>query len=338
MNLKENIYNNHFSHIYVEKNAMKYKYTNELLNKFKNAKIILIDNYKAIFSANNQNFKLQKKSNKLILAEKKESLLYEGANVCENFGFENFYYTSFVINCIYDCEYCYLQGVYPSANIVIFVNFEDVFKELEKKLKKEKIYLCISYDTDLLAIDNLLNVVEKWYNFCLENENLFIELRTKSNNVKIFEKLNYNERFIIAFTLSPEEVIKISEFKTPSLEKRVEAIKILQSQGKKVRLCFDPLIYFENFEKIYSNMITYIFEENKIDKEKIKDVSIGVFRISKDYIKNIKKININSKIVNYPFSNIDGVYTYSDEKSNYIKNFIKEKVQHYIDEDLIFIS
>ena len=28
-------------------------------------------------------------------------------------------------NCIYDCRYCFLQGMYSSANFVLFVNFEE---------------------------------------------------------------------------------------------------------------------------------------------------------------------------------------------------------------------
>ena len=36
---------------------------------------------------------------------------------------------------VYDCEYCYLKGMYLSANIVIFVNIEDVLTEVESILK-----------------------------------------------------------------------------------------------------------------------------------------------------------------------------------------------------------
>ena len=36
------------------------------------------------------------------------------------------------MNCVFDCEYCYLKGMYPSANLVVFVNLEDIFAEVEK--------------------------------------------------------------------------------------------------------------------------------------------------------------------------------------------------------------
>ena len=55
---------------------------------------------------------------------------YEGAPVCQDFGNTNFYYCSTMMNCIYDCSYCYLKGMYPSGHMVLFVNIEDTWKNL----------------------------------------------------------------------------------------------------------------------------------------------------------------------------------------------------------------
>lgn len=103
---------------------------------------------------------LQHGSKALIIARKDGQLLYEGAEVCQSFGNEYFYYTSCVMNCIYDCEYCYLKGMYPSGNLVIFINIEDIFAELETLLAKHPVYLCVSYDTDLLALENIAGFVK----------------------------------------------------------------------------------------------------------------------------------------------------------------------------------
>ena len=132
INKKKISLNNRFSHIYVEKKILDNKNTLEILSKFRDAKIIEIDNYKEVFSSNNQDFHLQKLGQNLILASNKPNMIYEGAVVCEDFENDNFYYTSSIINCIYDCEYCYLQGVYSSGNIVIFVDIEKVFEEVEE--------------------------------------------------------------------------------------------------------------------------------------------------------------------------------------------------------------
>ena len=335
-NKNHNLFNNRFSHIYVEKKILNNKNTLEILSKFKDVKIIEIENYKEVFSSNNQDFHLQKLGQKLILASNKPNMIYEGAVVCESFENDNFYYTSSIINCVYDCEYCYLQGVYSSGNIVIFVDIEKVFEEVEELYNKLKtLYLCVSYDTDLLAIENICGFSEKWYYFIEDKKDLKIELRTKSGNIDKFLNLKPLDNFIIAFTLSPENIALKNEKYTASFKNRVKAIKELQEKGWKVRICIDPLIYSDNFEKNYSQMIEYLF--NEIDKEKVIDVSIGVFRISKEYLKKMRNQNQNSEILYYPFECIDGVYTYSDKTKSYMINFIKEQFLKYININKIYI-
>ena len=66
-----------FSHIYVEDQAFNYPDTKLILDKFKNSEIIKINNYKEVFNRSGQNWRLQKKSQKLILAVKKDGFLYE---------------------------------------------------------------------------------------------------------------------------------------------------------------------------------------------------------------------------------------------------------------------
>ena len=335
-NKNHNLFNNRFSHIYVEKKILNNKNTLEILSKFKDVKIIEIENYKEVFSSNNQDFHLQKLGQKLILASNKPNMIYKGAMVCESFENDNFYYTSSIINCVYDCEYCYLQGVYSSGNIVIFVDIEKVFEEVEELYNKLKtLYLCVSYDTDLLAIENICGFSEKWYYFIEDKKDLKIELRTKSGNIDKFLNLKPLDNFIIAFTLSPENIALKNEKYTASFKNRVKAIKELQEKGWKVRICIDPLIYSDNFEKNYSQMIEYLF--NEIDKEKVIDISIGVFRISKEYLKKMRNQNQNSEILYYPFECIDGVYTYSDKTKSYMINFIKEQFLKYININKIYI-
>ena len=239
--------NRSFSHIYIEREAKKYLESKQIIEKFPKAQIVEIEDYKEVFSRNNQNFSLQKKTPKLILAVKKENYLYEGAKVCESFGNENFYYSSSILNCIYDCEYCYLQGVYSSGNIVIFVNLEDMFQEIEEILKSKSMYICISYDTDLMALEEVTGFVKRWYEFVDKHKNLKIELRTKSASIKVFQNLKPTPNFIIAWTISPKEFAQKHERGAVSFDMRIKAAKSLIESGWNIRVCFDPMIKIENF-------------------------------------------------------------------------------------------
>lgn len=327
--------NRSFSHIYVEKDAKEYPESKRIIERFPNSQVVEIDDYKEIFSKSNQNFSLQKRAPKLILAVKKENYLYEGAKVCESFGNENFYYSSSVLNCVYDCEYCYLQGVYSSGNIVIFVNLEDMFKEIEEILKIKSMYICISYDTDLMALEEVTGFVKRWYSFVEKHRNLKVELRTKSGSIKVFEKLRAIPNFIVAWTLSPKEFAQKHERGAVPFEMRVKSAKTLIESGWSVRVCFDPMIKIEEFYRVYEEMVRETFKE--IDGSKILDVSIGTFRISKEYMKRMKHNRKNSLILNYPFQCQDGVYSYSLDENREMLEFMKKLILNYVDEKKIFI-
>ena len=112
-----NFYQPFFATVYAEKEVW-----NDYWQEQFRTTPIFINHYKDIFNRSHQNFAAQKKAPALILAKKTGTLIYKGAPVCQSFGNEHFYYTSCMMNCIYHCDYCYLQGMYPSGHVVVFVN------------------------------------------------------------------------------------------------------------------------------------------------------------------------------------------------------------------------
>ena len=126
------------------------------------------------------------------------------------------------MNCIHDCEYCYLKGMYPSGNLVIFINIEDIFAELETLLAGRPI-VCIyvfqvRFAPDLLALENIAGFVKKWAEFTVEHPKLRIEIRTKrARRDSCWKELPVCDRVIYAFTLSPEEITACYEHGTPTL-------------------------------------------------------------------------------------------------------------------------
>ncbi len=335
MKLDSSLLNSDFSHIYIEKSVLKHYKTKKIIKYFNKSKIIEIDHYKDIFSRTNQSFKHQKNSKKLILAQKKDNFVYNGSEMCDDFGNENFYYTSDIMNCIYNCEYCYLQGMYTSANIVVFVNIEDTIRKVREISKSKKIYLCISYDSDILALENIARFTEDWYNEAVNNKNITIELRTKSANFKSISNIIPVDNFILAWTLSPEFITRNFEGGTPSLNNRLNSVKQAVEKGWKIRLCIDPILYIKDFEKYYDEMISTIF--NKIDSNKINDISIGTFRVGKELYKNMKYKNKKSYLLAYPFVDKEGYVCYTEKHRKQLIEFVNQTLKKYIDSKKIFI-
>lgn len=322
-----------FSHIYVEKGVLNNPLTQNILKKLPKSKLVIIDRYSDVFNRPNQNYLIQKERQNLILAQKRYDFVYKGSKLCENFGNINFYHTSNILNCIYDCDYCYLQGMYPSGHIVIFVNIEDYFEEIDKLTQNQKIYLSISYETDLLALEYLTGFVKQWIEYAQKNKRLLIEIRTKSANFSSVEFIDIPSNVIFAWTLLPQPVIDNYEKLTPSLSKRIKSIKSAISKGLKVRISIEPLMYIEGFEVIYKDFVEYVF--SRIPKEGIQDVNIGAFRMVKEQAKKIEKLKQYSPIFCYDTVFKDGIFTYREVE--YFEEFVYKEVINHIEKEKVYV-
>ena len=74
-----------------------------------------------------------------------------------------------------------------------------------------------------------------------------------------------------------------------------------------------------------------------INAKDVEAASIGSFRISNSYLKNMRKIDRASKIVNFSFCNVDGYYQYQPALQKQMETFVKDKVCEHIDENKVFL-
>ena len=310
-----------FSHLYVEEDALGYPMADEVLKHFPGSIVVRIRHYKDVFNRPGQDSAVQSRSKNLILAVNRGRKIFDASPVCQDFGYGKFYYVQSAMNCVFNCDYCFLKGMYGTSNIVIFVNTDEYIKECEDKLKEGPMYLCASYDTDITALSSICSWQRVWEQMALKNENLTIELRTKSvvNNAVPCNNLIY------AFTLSPGLIIKEYEKNTPSLDKRIESVNKAIDSGAKVRLCFDPLIYIRDYEVCYNDFADTIIRN--IDIQKVKDISIGTFRISSDYLLNLRKGSPDSPAVLFPFDRENGFCVYPKDLKDRMICVLKDRFE-----------
>ena len=335
-------YQEHFQHIYVEEALLQSSDVERVLQKFPKAKVIPIRHYKDVFNRKKQGRLAQSHSRKLILAKKEGQRLYDGAVVCQDFSESHFCYTSLLMNCPFHCAYCYLQGMYPSSNLVMFLNLEDYFSDCRKWIsEKGSLYLCISYDTDLLAMEGIYPYVEEFARFLNQENALRIEVRTKAGGEGLWRKMqrlplssDARKRMIFAFTLSPEEIIEEAEEGSARLSSRIFAIQKALEEGYLVRLCFDPMIYHPRWKELYSDLLQEVFE--KIPMEQIHDCSVGSFRISESYLKAMGKALPNSPHTQFPYENTGGYYHYPKEQMEEMEGFLYSCLQEKLPKEKIF--
>ena len=238
-----------------------------------------------MFNRRQQNFRIQKQNPALILARKHDNFVLPAP---QGFGLDaqKNYYFSHMYNCIYDCRYCFLQGMYSSANYVLFVNYEDFFKAISDTIDKNtdtSLTFFSGYDCDSLAFEKITGFAEKALEFFTNFSSVELELRTKSIVSETLLKRSPISNCIVAYSLSPSNLAGVLDNKAPSIERRVNALKTLAKNGWPVGLRFDPLIYCSGWENLYSELIQDIFTDINIDK--VHSVSHGPLRFPKEMYK-----------------------------------------------------
>ena len=327
-----------FSHIYVEKDAYGYHLTDLAISKFQKSSVIEVNHYKDIFNRSKQDFQVQKRAMKLILAKKTDPFIYNSSYMVQEYGTPNTYYNTPLLNCLYNCDYCFLQGMYDSGNMVLFVNEKDFMDAIDQRLLKpkdpaNKTVVSISYNTDLLAMENIFPLTRNWINYAKNKKNLIIEIRTKSALFSSIKDMRPNDSIILSWTLSPQIICDKYESSAPPLSNRLKAAKEAIDMGWTVRLCFDPILIIKGWRVHYSELLNMIFKE--INGESLRDITFGVFRMNKDYFKRVRKREPDSDIFyrNYKLEN--NFFTENKINRIYAMDYLKRVASKYISNEKI---
>jgi spore photoproduct lyase len=284
-----------FEKIFIEKNIKENKRAREILTKLPNSEIIEIDKIENYFGKVKKPYLQKRETLNLYLGEKKGQLVKLAPNAYGLSG-EPHYYFVHAYNCIYECDYCYLQGYFHSPDIVLFINHEEIFDEIKKTCAthSNKVWFHAGEYSDSLALSNISGEIPLYFELFKNLPNAYLELRTKSINIKEISNQSPLKNVITSFSLSPAKRAKENDLKTPSTNLRLQAIKTLYEKGHPIGIHFDPIIYSENFLNEYESLCIELNQAIPISK--IQYVSLGVVRFTKDVFYQVKQ--------NYPDSNL----------------------------------
>lgn len=322
--------------IYIENTIINHPRAQRIINHYgKNANIITCQHYGEVFNPKSQNFRIQKQKPALILAEKKNNRVLKAP---EGFGIggKQNYYFSHMLNCLYDCRYCFLQGMYPSANYVLFVNYNEFMNDIAEVASQhdKPAYFFSGYDCDSLAFEPVSRFLETFLPFFEKQPNAILELRTKSTNVKTLLEHKSFDNCVVAFSFTPDEISKQVEHKVPSLEKRIDAMRKLADKGWKIGLRFDPIIYAPNYQELYQRLVNAIFQT--INPAKIHSVSIGTMRFPVKMHQKIVSLYPQDKLLAHPLKKTKNYFAYKEELEIEMKDFVHTYLQNYLPSTLLF--
>lgn len=322
--------------VYVEEEIIDHSVTKRVLKSFPRAVVIEISRYQEIFNKRHQNFRLQKKNPGLILAKKHDNFVLP---VPSGFGMDaqkNFYF-SHMYNCIYDCRYCFLQGMYSSAHNVLFVNYDDFFKSISDTIVRHagsSLTFFSGYDCDSLAFEKVSGFAAHAIDFFSKHPSVELELRTKSIVTSPLMKRNPVKNCIVAFSLSPQKIAGILDQKAPNVGRRIKALKQLAKAGWSVGLRFDPLIYCNDWENLYSELIEDVMDD--LDPSNLHSVSHGPLRFPKKMYKQIASLHPDNRLFSFPMEKKGGIISYGAEIEELMSNRIQTELKKYTTRSKVF--
>lgn len=324
--------------IYIEEAALDHPRTTSILMRFAKAEHIVIERYSEAFNSHAQNFRLQKKNPSLILAEKNNKRVLSTPIQYETGGGANYYF-SHMLNCLYDCRYCFLQGMYRSANYLLFVNYEDFISDIKTVAKQHSsdshpTWFFSGYDCDSLAMEPVTAFADEFLSAFENIPQAVLELRTKSTQIRSLLKRQALQNVVVAYSLSPENIANAIEIGAPSVAKRIDALKKLQQAGWRIGLRFDPVIWHQEYQASYKDLIDQVFDA--LDPKAVDSVTLGGFRLPKGYYKTMRKLFPEHWLFSAGLEEADGMVAYQQQIEADMFDFIQHELSAHINQQQLY--
>ncbi len=325
--------------IYIEREVSNHPIALQIVERLEKADVIECNRYTEVFNRRGQDFRLQKQMPSLVLACKHSGFVIAAPDGYGVGGNKNYYF-SIMLNCLYDCRYCFLQGMYRSAHHVVFVNYEDFLAGIDEKLarhsRKEDVWFFSGYDCDSLAMEPMFGYAEYFVRAARERPNLWLELRTKSTQIRSLLEHSPLRNVVVAFSFTPQSIAAQLEHRVPSVSKRVKAIRKLQEHGWAVGLRFDPLIYVSDYRRQYQNLFHSIF--SSLDNKLLHSVSLGAFRLPKMFYRNLERLYPDDAFIAQPFEDRNRQISYPPSIENEMKNWCHAQLCELTDRSKLFFA
>lgn len=190
----------------------------------------------------------------------------------------NYYVINLVSNCGYDCSYCFLQG-YITNNpwYQVYVNEDRLIEELDSVVASRRFARIGTGElSDSLLLDHLTHHGSLLMDYFQDKPWVTIELKTKSINIDLLLSRRAQKNVVVSWSLNTERIWRGEECGTPSMVERLEAARTVAEHGYAIGIHFDPIIYYDGWEKEYLALVDLLFQ--RVRSERVAWVSLGTLR------------------------------------------------------------
>ncbi len=212
-----------------------------------------------------------------------------------------------VDNCGQDCSYCSIQSFFSDNKVFFDTDFAKKLDSLKLDLNKNY-HIGTGQSSDSLLWGNKGNILKTIFDFAKKWPNVIIELKSKTSNIEYLLEHDIPHNVICTWSLNPQTIIDNEEHGTSSLKQRIEAAHKITAKGNLVGFHFHPIFHYHNWKQDYRAIINILIQ--RFSPNNIAMVSLGTLTYTKNIIKKIRARNIQTKVLQIPFEEIEGKYSY----------------------------
>ena len=213
-----------------------------------------------------------------------------------------------VESCGFDCSYCSIQSFYNQNKVGIDKNFKEKIDNLNLD-PNETYHIGTGQSSDSLMWGNREGILDTLFDFARKNQNVILEFKTKSNNIKYFLENDVPENIICTWSLNTQTIIDNEEHLTASLDERILSARALADKGVLVGFHFHPIVQYKNYLDEYQ--LVYERLQKEFTSDEVVLVSMGTLTFIKPVIKQLRDREMKTKILQMPFETINGKQSYS---------------------------
>lgn len=230
-----------------------------------------------------------------------------------------------VSNCPFDCSYCFLQNYLTNPDAYVIGDIPAIMAEVRDLLALQpwRFFRIGTWELgDSLAFESITNQARDLILEFSTFSQAILELKTKSDNVDSICALPHQGRTVISWSVNPELIINAEEHGTARLSARIAAMKKVIDAGYLIAWHFDPMIYHQEWEVNYTELVQLLFQE--IDSSRVAWISIGSLRFNPE-MKHLIEMH-------FPDSKLPAaeMVVGADRKMRYIKPLRIRMYQHMV--------
>lgn len=271
-------------HIYLDKNAARAPLARRILRTLRGIPVTIVKD-KTAFLREIEKLPLSTGKKKLWLTNFKGPFLKPCPATGTDYLCCQYRTLNAQTHCPLDCTYCILQNYLNVPLITVYVNIQNIPREIDALIASEprRLFRMGTGElTDSLALDRLTRLNESLIRHAL-GKKMILEIKTKTVAIDHLPKIP-KSNILVSWSMNPDAFIRTEEHKAASLEARLKAARQVLKKGYHLGFHFDPLLMLPGWKEQYARLLEKL--TSTVPEKEVMWISLGSLR----YPPSLKKI------------------------------------------------